>query len=67
MEFYYSYRTKQGINPNNPNKTNQDRLLVKNKLNNTSTNVFAVADGHGINGHHVSQCIIDNMSKLMSK
>ena len=34
MEFKYSYRTKQGVHPNHPNKTNQDRYLIKTKLHN---------------------------------
>jgi len=67
MEFTYSYRTKQGVLATNPNKTNQDRLLVKTKIGNGNNNLFAVADGHGLNGHLVSQLIATNMSKLVEK
>ena len=34
MDFIYSYRTRQGVLATNPNKTNQDRLLIKTKLSN---------------------------------
>jgi hypothetical protein len=32
MQFKYSYRTRQGVLSSKPNKTNQDRLLIKTKL-----------------------------------
>ena len=67
MGFTYSYRTRQGVLATNPNKTNQDRLLAKTKMGNESMNLFAVADGHGVNGHFVSQSIVNNMSKAVEK
>lgn len=67
IEFKYSYRTRQGVLATNPNKTNQDRLLIKTNLNNTNKNVFAVADGHGAHGHFVSECIVSNMSAMLDK
>ena len=48
----------------NPNKTNQDSLLIKTKLLNKNSHIFAVADGHGTYGHHVSQAIAKNMSRI---
>ena len=48
----------------NPNKTNQDSLLIKTKIFDKNTNLFAVADGHGAQGHYVSQLIAKNLAKL---
>jgi serine/threonine protein phosphatase PrpC len=59
----YSYRTKQGVQITNPNKTNQDSLVIKTKLADRNINLFAVADGHGSFGHLVSQHIAKNISK----
>jgi hypothetical protein len=60
----YSYRTRQGVQINNPNKVNQDSLLIKTNLAERSTNLYAIADGHGVFGHLVSQFIVKNMSKI---
>jgi serine/threonine protein phosphatase PrpC len=59
----YSYRTKQGVQISNPNKPNQDSLVIKTRLFDRNTNLFAVADGHGNFGHLVSQFIAKNISK----
>ena len=61
----YSYRTRQGVQINNPNKTNQDSLVIKTNLADKGMNFYAVADGHGAFGHHVSQYLVKNVSKLM--
>jgi serine/threonine protein phosphatase PrpC len=62
----YSYRTRQGVQINNPNKTNQDSLLIKTQLNHqANTSMFAVADGHGLFGHCVSQYLVKNLSKMI--
>jgi serine/threonine protein phosphatase PrpC len=47
----------------NPNKQNQDRYLIRENLLHKSICLFAVADGHGANGHFVSQKIIESLSK----
>jgi serine/threonine protein phosphatase PrpC len=60
----YSYRTRQGVQINNPNKVNQDSLLIKTNLAERTTNLYAIADGHGVFGHLVSQFIVKNMSKI---
>lgn len=60
----YSYRTRQGVQINNPNKVNQDSLLIKTNLADRNTNLYAIADGHGVFGHLVSQFIVKNMSKI---
>jgi serine/threonine protein phosphatase PrpC len=49
---------------NNPNKVNQDSLLIKTNLAEKNTNLYAVADGHGTFGHLVSQFIVKNISKV---
>jgi len=60
----YSYRTRQGVQINNPNKVNQDSLVIKTNLADKNINIYAVADGHGAFGHFVSQFIVKNLSKL---
>jgi len=37
------------------------------KFNDNSAKLFIVADGHGYNGHFVSQTIKDNLSELLTK
>ena len=65
LEFKYSYRTKEGVLASNPNKTNQDRLLIRNKItSNPERNLFVVADGHGTYGHLVSEMIVTNYGGL---
>ena len=49
----------------NPKKTNQDRILIKTNIQNSRKNVFAVADGHGANGHFVAETIVANMDSLL--
>ncbi len=61
----YSYRTRQGALITNPKKVNQDSLLIKTKMLNTNTHLFAVADGHGMFGHQISQLVARNLSKYM--
>ena len=60
----YSYRTKQGVQINNPNKVNQDSLVIKTNLAQKNINLYAVADGHGTFGHMVSQYLVKNISKF---
>lgn len=61
----YSYRTKQGVLITNPKKVNQDSLLIKTKILNSNIHLFAVADGHGMFGHQVSQLIAKNLSRYI--
>jgi serine/threonine protein phosphatase PrpC len=60
----YSYRTRQGVQVTNPNKVNQDSLVIKTNLASRGVNFYAVADGHGTFGHLVSQYLVKNVSKL---
>jgi hypothetical protein len=61
----YSYRTRQGVQATNPNKVNQDSLVIKTNLGDKNINLFAVADGHGAFGHLVSQYLVKNVSKTV--
>lgn len=61
----YSYRTKQGVLVTNPKKVNQDSLLIKTKMMNSNIHLFAVADGHGLFGHQISQLVAKNLSKFL--
>lgn len=64
FELKYAYRTRQGVQITNPNKTNQDSLLIKTNLtSHDGSSIFAVADGHGMHGHLVSQYLVKNLSK----
>ncbi len=51
----------------NPNKVNQDSLVIKTNLADKNINLFAVADGHGTFGHHVSQYLVKNISKPLEQ
>lgn len=61
----YSYRTRQGVQISNPNKVNQDSLVIKSNLAEQNLNLYAIADGHGVNGHHVSQYLVKNVAKFL--
>lgn len=54
----FSYRTKKGSVPSNPNKVNQDSFIINTNIQNkTYQHFFAICDGHGPLGHHVSSFI----------
>lgn len=55
------FKTRKGVQISNPNKVNQDRYLIKENEQitlNKKISMYAVADGHGPNGHCVSSLII---------
>ena len=55
----YDATTLAGKNEYGETKTNQDSYLILTKINNfTNYNVFAVFDGHGRQGHLVSQFLV---------
>ena len=55
----YSVSSLAGKNEYGKTKTNQDSYLILTKINNfTNYNVFAVFDGHGPQGHLVSQFLV---------
>lgn len=53
------HRTKQGVLLSNPAKPNQDSFLISELEN--KTKLLAVADGHGAQGHHVSQLSVKRL------
>lgn len=51
----FSFATKGGSSVNNPYKQNQDSFITNpHMLRLPHCHLFAVCDGHGINGHKVS-------------
>lgn len=58
----FSYRTKKGYIPSNPDKVNQDSYVLSPNINKrTWQHFFAVCDGHGPLGHHVSSFLKTNL------
>lgn len=66
----FSYRTKKGSVPSNPNKVNQDSYIISpNIQNKTYQHFFGICDGHGPLGHLVSGYVKNTLpsSVLASK
>lgn len=62
----FSYRTKKGHVPSNPTKVNQDSFVINpNIQNKTFQHFFAVCDGHGPLGHHVSGFIKNTLPNVI--
>lgn len=58
--------TKKGFSGKGIKKVNQDNLFIYPNLNNEPTTIYiGVCDGHGINGHEVSQYISLSLPKQM--
>ena len=58
--------TKKGFSGQGIKKVNQDNLFIYPNLNNEPTTIYiGVCDGHGINGHEVSQYISSSLPKQM--
>lgn len=62
----FSFKTMTGYMPGNPAKVNQDSFIAIQSLTNDSS-LFAVADGHGINGKNVSNYIKDRFPILLKR
>ena len=63
----FSYRTKKGYIPTNSGKVNQDTFIITPNINGkTWQHFFAVCDGHGPLGHHVSGFIKSHLSSCVS-
>ena len=61
----YSILSQAGLDDNGKTKTNQDSYLEINKLYNINdANIFGIFDGHGPNGHLVSQCVVKYLTKF---
>ena len=65
LKISWSYRTKQGVLVTNPKKVNHVSLLIHTMMLTSNVHLFAVADGHGLFGHQVSQLVAKNLSKYM--
>ncbi|CAD8192683.1 unnamed protein product [Paramecium pentaurelia] len=64
----YAMRTKAGCQINKATKINQDSAIICPKiLENIGYKLFAVSDGHGLNGHLVSNFIKQALPKHLHK
>ena len=61
----FSVRTHVGYVPGNPHKVNQDSYILNSELN-FEHSLFSVADGHGVNGEHVSRYIKERFPQLLN-
>jgi serine/threonine protein phosphatase PrpC len=62
----FAFATSCGFQPGNPYKVNQDSYtLVPNVAGHAGFHLFAVCDGHGVNGHKVSADIKAELPKQM--
>ncbi|CAD8126402.1 unnamed protein product [Paramecium sonneborni] len=62
----FSARTRQGQLASNPNKTNQDTYICETNIV-ADMHLFSVCDGHGQNGHFVSQYVRDQFTKILKR
>ena len=62
IKIYSSKITRAGLNDNNP-KTNQDSYLILENIFNQQFNIYGIFDGHGENGHLISNLV----SKFLSQ
>lgn len=68
ISIFAGFRTIKGYNPKKLEKPNQDRMLIASKFNNCPLQwVFWVFDGHGTDGHKVSQFARDNFCNCLLK
>lgn len=64
----FSFATKTGFSPKNPNKVNQDQYLVMPHLGEyRRTHFFAVCDGHGVFGREVSDFVKNNLAMTVQQ
>ena len=64
----FSTRTRKGFCPTALDKPNQDAFFAKvNFMGRNNYHVFCVCDGHGVNGHLVSQFVVKNLQMHLSK
>ncbi|EAS03218.2 protein phosphatase 2c (macronuclear) [Tetrahymena thermophila SB210] len=64
IDIIHSFRTKKGVMASNPKKQNQDSFFMSEKMSNKDYDqiyFLGVMDGHGTNGHLVSQFIKNNI------
>jgi len=62
----FSVRTRKGKSSSNPGKVNQDSFLTQLYfLGHSDCHLFGVYDGHGVNGHLVSNYIASNLPGVL--
>lgn len=61
----FAIRSSVGFMPGNPHKVNQDSFISNAQLN-FDFFLFAVADGHGVNGEHVSRYIKERYPQILN-
>ncbi|KAL4452856.1 hypothetical protein ABPG74_002421 [Tetrahymena malaccensis] len=62
---HYAHRSKAGCNYQGPKK-NQDNFIIHPNLNKMPNRyLFSVCDGHGVNGHEVSEFIKKTFPKML--
>ncbi|CAD8127540.1 unnamed protein product [Paramecium sonneborni] len=66
FKLQFSARTRQGQLASNPNKTNQDSYICETNIV-CDMHLFSVCDGHGQNGHFVSQYVRDQFTKILRR
>lgn len=63
----FSYRTKKGSIPSNPNKVNQDSFIIAPNLGDkTYQHFFGICDGHGPLGHLVSGFVKSTLPSIVA-
>lgn len=64
----FSFATKTGFSPKNPNKVNQDSYLVLPHLGEyRRTHFFSVCDGHGVFGKEVSDFVKTRLGQYVEQ
>lgn len=64
----FSFATKTGFSPKNPNKVNQDSYLVLPHLGEyRRTHFFSVCDGHGVFGKEVSEFVKTRLGQYVEQ
>ena len=64
----FSFATKTGFSPKNPNKVNQDSYLVMPHLGEyRRTHFFAVCDGHGVFGKEASEFVKQQLGQRVEQ
>ncbi|KAM3131561.1 hypothetical protein pb186bvf_016345 [Paramecium bursaria] len=62
----FSVRSRQGQLASNPNKTNQDTYICETNIA-PDLHLFSVCDGHGQNGHYVSQFVKEHFPIVLQQ
>ncbi len=58
--------SKAGTLENGIDKTNQDSILIINNIFNLKFDIFGIMDGHGLNGHLVSNFVKEQIKEIFT-